>query len=69
MYALHDADEVPIAAQTVQHGSVSHPVFERNRMRLICASKSSFVHTYDRRYKCIPEQCHNEREYHSTLCI
>jgi hypothetical protein len=24
-------------------------------------------HTYDRRYKCIPEQCHNEREYHSTL--
>jgi hypothetical protein len=45
---------------------VSHLVLERNQMHLICAPGSSFTHMIDDT-SVYPKQCHNEREYHSTL--
>jgi hypothetical protein len=45
---------------------VSHPVLERNRMHLICASESSSTHMIDDTSVYL-KQYHNEREYHSTL--
>jgi hypothetical protein len=47
-------------------GVVSHPVLEKNRMHLIFASGSSSTHMIDVT-SVYPKQCHNEREYYSTL--
>ena len=46
----------------ISYGCLSHPVYERNRMHLICIPESRSIHTIDKESE-IPLQSHNKREY------